>query len=71
MSTYETLLTDVSRLPVAERIQLMGAIWDTLPADSMPSGSLRFNSARPSTMRAQRKRGRGNRSKPRPCVESE
>lgn len=36
MSTYETLLTDVSRLPVAERIQLMGAIWDTLPADSLP-----------------------------------
>lgn len=36
MSTYETLLVDASRLPVADRIQLFDAIWDTLPEDSLP-----------------------------------
>ncbi len=36
MSTYETLLADVTQLPVADRIQLIDAIWDTLPADSLP-----------------------------------
>jgi putative addiction module component (TIGR02574 family) len=36
LPTYETLLADATRLPVADRIQLIDAIWDTLPADSLP-----------------------------------
>lgn len=36
MPTYETLLEDASRLPVADRIQLFDAIWDTLLEDSLP-----------------------------------
>ena len=36
MLTYETLLADAAQLPVAERIQLIDAIWETLPDDSMP-----------------------------------
>lgn len=36
MPTYETLLVDASRLPVADRIQLFDAIWDTLPENSLP-----------------------------------
>ena len=36
MLNYETLLTDASCLPVADRIQLIEALWDTLPADSLP-----------------------------------
>ena len=29
-------LPDAALLPVADRIHLMDAIWDTLPADSLP-----------------------------------
>ena len=36
MANYETLLADASRLPVAERIQLIEALRNTLPADSLP-----------------------------------
>ncbi|MBL7037160.1 MAG: addiction module protein [Pirellulaceae bacterium] len=36
MTTYETLLADATRLPVADRIQLIDEIWDTLPTDSLP-----------------------------------
>ncbi len=36
MPNYETLLADATRLPVAERIHLIDAIWNTLPADSLP-----------------------------------
>ena len=36
MPTYETLLADATRLPVADRIQLIDAIWDTLPEDVLP-----------------------------------
>jgi len=36
MLNYETLLADASRLPVVNRIQLIEALWDTLPADSLP-----------------------------------
>ena len=36
MPTYETLLADAKRLPVADRVQLINAIWDTLPPDSLP-----------------------------------
>ncbi len=39
--TYETLLADVTRLPVSDRLQLIDAIWDTLPADSLPHQSAR------------------------------
>ena len=36
MQTYETLLADVVQLPVADRIQMLDAIWDTLPGDCLP-----------------------------------
>jgi len=36
MPNYETLLADASCLPVADRIQLIEALWDTLPVDSLP-----------------------------------
>ncbi len=36
MSTYESVLADAARLRVADRIQLIDAIWDTLPEDSLP-----------------------------------
>jgi putative addiction module component (TIGR02574 family) len=36
MLSYEALLADASHLPVADRIQLIEALWDTLPADSFP-----------------------------------
>jgi putative addiction module component (TIGR02574 family) len=36
MPTYDTLLNDAKNLPVADRIELMDAIWDTLPPDSLP-----------------------------------
>lgn len=36
MLDYQTLLADASHLPVDDRIQLIEALWDTLPADSQP-----------------------------------
>lgn len=36
MCGYERLLADASRLPVSDRIQLIEALWDTLPADCLP-----------------------------------
>ena len=36
MLSYETLLSDASRLPVVDRIHLIESLWDTLPADSLP-----------------------------------
>ena len=36
MPTYEILLADATRLSVADRIQLIDALRDTLPADSLP-----------------------------------
>ena len=36
MPTYEALLADATQLPVADRIQLIDAIWDTLPEDVLP-----------------------------------
>jgi putative addiction module component (TIGR02574 family) len=36
MLSYEALLADASHLPVPDRIQLIEALWDTLPADSLP-----------------------------------
>jgi putative addiction module component (TIGR02574 family) len=37
MSDYDSLLSDASQLPVAARIQLIEALWDTVPEDSAPS----------------------------------
>jgi putative addiction module component (TIGR02574 family) len=34
MPNFETLLADASSLPVVDRIQLIEALWDTLPAES-------------------------------------
>ena len=36
MFNYESLLADASSLPVADRIQLIEALWDTVPVDSLP-----------------------------------
>ncbi len=36
MSNYEALLADASRLPLAERVQLIEALWDTVPDGSLP-----------------------------------
>ncbi len=36
MSNYEALLADASRLPLAERVQLIEALWDTVPNGSLP-----------------------------------
>lgn len=36
MQTYETVLADAAQLPVPDRIQLMDAIWETIPSESLP-----------------------------------
>lgn len=36
MSTIDSLLADAAQLPVEDRIHLIDALWDTLPADSRP-----------------------------------
>ena len=36
MPDYQSLLSDATRLPVAERIQLIEALWDTVPDESLP-----------------------------------
>ncbi len=36
MSAYEAVLADANRLPVVDRVQLIEALWDTLPADTLP-----------------------------------
>jgi putative addiction module component (TIGR02574 family) len=36
MADYDSLLSDASRLPVGERIQLIEALWDTVPEESLP-----------------------------------
>ena len=36
MPNYEAVLADASHLPVADRIQLIEALWDTVPADALP-----------------------------------
>jgi putative addiction module component (TIGR02574 family) len=35
MPTIESLLADAVQLPIADRIQLIDAIWDTLPEESL------------------------------------
>ena len=36
MSTLESLLADAAQLPVADRLELIDAIWDTLPDEALP-----------------------------------
>jgi putative addiction module component (TIGR02574 family) len=36
MSDFESLLADANQLPVGERVQLIEALWDTVPPDSLP-----------------------------------
>ena len=52
MLDYESVLADASHLPIPDRIQLIEALWNTMPADSLPpltrSGWPRFAGDRPS-----------------------
>ena len=36
MPSYDSLLADASCLPVADRIELIEALWDTVPVVSLP-----------------------------------
>jgi putative addiction module component (TIGR02574 family) len=36
MPNYDTLLADATQLPAADRIDLIDAIWETLPRDALP-----------------------------------
>jgi putative addiction module component (TIGR02574 family) len=36
MNTLESLLADAAQLPVADRLELIDAIWDTLPDEALP-----------------------------------
>jgi putative addiction module component (TIGR02574 family) len=36
MSDYETLLAGASQLPVDARIQLIEALWETVPGEALP-----------------------------------
>jgi len=36
MPDYDTVLADASRLPVVDRIQLIEALWDTVPDEAAP-----------------------------------
>ncbi len=36
MSDVQSILADASRLPVVDRIQLIEALWDTVPEDALP-----------------------------------
>ncbi len=36
MISYETVLANASHLSIADRVQLIEALWDSLPADSLP-----------------------------------
>jgi putative addiction module component (TIGR02574 family) len=37
MANYDALLSDASQLPLDARIQLIEALWDTLPEDAVPA----------------------------------
>jgi putative addiction module component (TIGR02574 family) len=37
MSDYDTLLSDASQLPLDARIQLIEALWETVPEGALPS----------------------------------
>jgi putative addiction module component (TIGR02574 family) len=36
MPDFRSLLSDASQLPLGDRIHLIEALWDTVPADSLP-----------------------------------
>ena len=36
MPDYKDLLAEAAQLPVADRIQLIEALWDSFPEDSLP-----------------------------------
>jgi putative addiction module component (TIGR02574 family) len=36
MPDFQTILADASRLPVVDGIQLIEALWDTVPGDALP-----------------------------------
>ena len=36
MPDYDAVLADARRLPLVDRIQLIEALWDTVPADCLP-----------------------------------
>jgi putative addiction module component (TIGR02574 family) len=36
MRTYDELLAEAARMSIADRMQLIGEIWDTLPTDLLP-----------------------------------
>jgi len=36
MSDYQSLFADASQLPVGERLQLIEALWNTLPEEAVP-----------------------------------
>jgi putative addiction module component (TIGR02574 family) len=36
MSTIDALLADAAQLPVADRLELIDALWDTFPDDALP-----------------------------------
>lgn len=36
MSTIDALLADAAQLPVADRLELIDALWDTLPEEALP-----------------------------------
>jgi putative addiction module component (TIGR02574 family) len=37
MADYDSLLSDASQLPLDARIQLIEALWDTVPGDAVPA----------------------------------
>jgi putative addiction module component (TIGR02574 family) len=37
MADYDSLLSDASQLPLDARIQLIEALWDTVPEDAVPA----------------------------------
>jgi putative addiction module component (TIGR02574 family) len=36
MNDFQSLFADASQLPVGERVQLIEALWETVPPDAMP-----------------------------------
>ena len=36
MATLNALLTDATQLPLAERIELIEALWETVPEEALP-----------------------------------
>jgi putative addiction module component (TIGR02574 family) len=56
MSDYDALFSDASRLPLDARIQLIEALWDTVPEDALPPLSdewqRKLTDVRPNTTRA-------------------